>query len=313
MPRSRGGGLSFEDDGHGFSRPQPVAPPTRRRRSWLTSGGGSTPSLSGERGGDSHAGTSGSVSEGSEGAPPAAPPPKKRRRPGADATAAMALASRLEMPGQQLLRSAGPLTGSTAFDGITGVDGVSQLHDEDLPMPRPLTTGLFPEAAGIGKRQASLSGWLPDRARSSLIAHGAACICKPACGIGTGSCCCQDTDTVRASAVHHQVCTLDEMNAAHGLPRLRLSVLALRGRAVIFIEPLGNCFISMQRRRLTWQLRRRPLLPASTSTTRPSVRAGWRAWRCISTTHSTRVRRRVRRTAAECAAPAAGRRRLAEG
>ena len=168
-PRSRGGGLSFEDDGQGFSRPQPVAPPPRRRRSWLTSGGGGTPSLSGERGGDSHAGTSGSVSEeGSEGAPPppAAPPPKKRRRPGADVTATMALSTRLDRPGQQLLRAAGPLTGSTAFDGIT-VDGVmGQLPaDEDLlPLPRPLVTGLFPEAAGIGKRQASLSGWLPDRA-----------------------------------------------------------------------------------------------------------------------------------------------------
>ena len=172
VTRSGGGGLSFEDDGQGFPRPQPVAP-TRRRRSWLTSGGGGTPSLSGERGGDSHAGTSGSVSEeGSEGAPQtAAPPPlKKRRRPGADATAAMALATRL--PGQQLLRAAGPLTGSTAFDGITTADGVSQLPlDGDLLMPRTLATGLFPEAAGIGKRQASLSGWLPDRAHSVIVAR----------------------------------------------------------------------------------------------------------------------------------------------
>jgi len=190
MPRSRGGGLSFEDDGQGFSRPQPVAPPAQRRRSWLTSGGGGgTPSLSGERGGDSHAGTSGSVSEeGSEGGapPPAAPPPpKKRRRPGAEATTAMALASRLDRP---LLRAAGPLTGSTAFDGKYSVDGVSQLPaDEDLlPLPRPLTTCLFlPEAAGIGKRQASLSGWLPDRARSLAVGCCALCVYEAACASAT--------------------------------------------------------------------------------------------------------------------------------
>ncbi len=137
-----------------------MAPP-RRRRSWLTSGGG-TPSLSAERGGDSHAGTSGSVSEGSEGAP-AGPPPKKRRRHGGDASIA-ALESRLDKQlghKQQLSRAAGPQSGSAAFDGV------SQLSvDGDLTLPRPLPSGLFPDAAGIGKRQASLSGWLPDRESS---------------------------------------------------------------------------------------------------------------------------------------------------
>ena len=136
--------------------------PTRRRRSWLTSGGG-TPSLSAER--DSHAGTSGSVSEGSEGAPAVAPP-KKRRRPGADASNA-GFESRLDKHSgykQQLSRAAGPQSGSAAFDSMAGVDGASQLSlDGDLAALQPLSTGLFPDAAGIGKRQASLSGWLPDR------------------------------------------------------------------------------------------------------------------------------------------------------
>ena len=164
--RARGAGgaaLSFEDGGDGFSRPQPVAPP-RRRRSWLTSGGG-TPSLSAERGGDSHAGTSGSVSEGSEGAP-AVPPPKKRRRHGGDASIAM-LESRLDKQlgqKQQLNRAAGPQSGSAAFDGLTRVDAAGQLSmDGDVALPRSLPSGLFPDAVGIGKRQASLSGWLPDR------------------------------------------------------------------------------------------------------------------------------------------------------
>ena len=195
MVRSRGAGLSFEDDGHGFSRPQPVAP-TRRRRSWLTSNGGGTPSLSGERGGDSHAGTSGSVSEGSEGAPaPMATPLKKRRRHGVNLAAAAALAVRLDRPGQQhqLIRAAGPMSGSTAFDGIIGTDGVGQLPlDEEMLMPRPLQTGLFPEAAGIGKRQASLSGWLPDRALQppSLVL---------ALAIATCYCCTLSSSAVPAS------------------------------------------------------------------------------------------------------------------
>ena len=139
--------------------------PTRRRRSWLISGGG-TPSLSAERGGDSHAGTSGSVSEGSEGAP-TVPPPKKRRRHGADACTT-APESRLDKQlgqRQQLSRAAGPQSGSAAFDNVAAVDGASQLSmDGDLAMPRPQPSGLFPDTAGIGKRQASLSGWLPDRA-----------------------------------------------------------------------------------------------------------------------------------------------------